>query len=142
MIREFQGEYRFLSNFYPAEIEYNGILYPTVEHAYQAAKTMSSSTKVFISMLKKPGDAKKMGQRVKVRPNWEELKLPVMEQLLIKKFEIPELREKLLATGNLLLQEGNWWGDTFWGYCLKTNRGFNHLGLLLMKVREQARQNR
>lgn len=72
-----------------------------------------------------------------MRSDWEEVKLGVMEGLLREKFSDPELRRKLLATGERELVEGNDWGDSFWGVC--AGRGKNHLGRLLMKLREELR---
>ena len=51
------------------------------------------------------------------------------------KFSNPDLKEKLLATGNEELVEGNWWGDQYWGIC--DGIGKNKLGKLLMKVRKE-----
>lgn len=136
MIQDFRGEYRFLSNYEPSEIVCGGILYPTVEHAFQAAKTFDHKDKITISHLTKPHKAKMFGQTVSLRPDWEMVKVDVMRECLIKKFKIPELQEKLLSTGNQFLVEGNTWNDKFWGVC--NGEGRNWLGHILMCVREQA----
>lgn len=149
-IREFRGDYRFLSNFYPAEtyIAFEGGVYPTVEHAYQAAKTLdklarepfqvsgSGSECKYIT----PGQAKRLGRTIHIRPDWEEVKLLVMETLLFKKFQDQLLRARLLETGTMELVEGNNWNDTFWGVDLRSGIGENKLGKLLMKVREHYEQ--
>jgi len=134
-INEFKGEFAFLSNFYPSIIEFNGITYPTVEHAYQALKTTDNDQRKKIASLAFPGQAKKAGQYLKVRNDWDDIRLGFMEELLNTKFKIPELRDQLIATGNQELQEGNWWKDKFWGIYLKDNEGENKLGKLLMKIR-------
>ena len=86
-----------------------------------------------------PGEAKRMGRQVTLRKDWEDVKISVMEKGLRMKFAIPELRDKLLATGEEELVEGNWWGDTCWGVCKGV--GANNLGKLLMKIREESRDN-
>lgn len=134
-IDKFSGENSFLSNFHPCVIEYEGIVYPSVEHAYQAAKTTSQALREAISSVTRPGLAKKMGQALIIRDDWESVKVMVMHELLIKKFSDLELRSKLMATGTSDLIEGNTWGDTFWGVCRGT--GKNKLGTLLMAIRNE-----
>ena len=136
MINEFRGEHAFLSNFYPSEIEFGEIKYPTVEHAYQAAKTINDAERVLIAMQKTPSKAKKVGQKVSIRPDWEDAKVGIMLNLIRQKFKNDiKLRNKLLATGNEELIEGNTWGDRYWGVC--RGEGLNNLGKLLMKVRKE-----
>jgi len=134
-IDEFQGRYRFLSNFYPVIVEYDGMTFRSVEHAFQAAKTHNHDQRVAIQKCDKPGDAKRKGRQVALRPDWEKAKLGVMLDLLQRKFQYPVLEQLLLATGHAQLIEGNSWGDTFWGQCGGT--GQNHLGKLLMAVRQE-----
>jgi N-glycosidase YbiA len=136
-ISSFTGDYRFLSNFYPSDVELDGIVYPSVEHAYQAAKTLDKEErKVFHKRpLPSAAEAKKLGRKSSLRSDWEGVKLQVMEDLLVQKFAHKELQEQLLATGQSLLVEGNWWGDSFWGVDNKKG-GQNHLGKLLMKIRK------
>ena len=134
----FDGENEFLSNFYSSPVEYEGIKYQTVEHAFQAAKTLENHERENIALLPTAGKAKRAGKKVKLRQDWEKIKLQVMEELLRKKFGDKELRKRLLATGNKELVEGNNWKDTFWGVC--NGKGQNHLGRLLMKVREEIRE--
>jgi ribA/ribD-fused uncharacterized protein len=134
IIGEFQGRYRFLSNFYPAEVELDNIIYPTVEHAYQAAKTLSQISRAQIRLAGTPGQAKRMGRVVKLRPNWEGIKLAIMDRLVCQKFSKEPLRSMLIATGDARLIEGNRWGDTFWGVC--RGIGQNNLGLIIMNIRE------
>lgn len=135
MISEFKDEFKFLSNFYSSPIEFEGIIYPTVEHAYQASKTDSISMREKIASLPFPGQAKKYGRKVEIRKDWD--KLEIMKELLRKKFSIPELKELLLSTNDEMLIEGNWWNDVFWGIDLKTKEGENHLDKLLMEIRDE-----
>jgi ribA/ribD-fused uncharacterized protein len=137
-ITEFDGEYRFLSNFHPAPMEYERISYPTVEHAYQAAKTTDYHERQRIAALPSPGRAKRAGAKLTLRPDWDALRLNVMETLLRQKFTLhADLRALLLATGDAILEEGNTWGDVFWGVC--NGVGENHLGKLLMKIRDELK---
>lgn len=133
-IASFHGKYRFLSNFYPCKIWMDEQMYTSVEHAYQAAKTVIPIERDRIRQALYPGQAKRLAKQVTLRPNWEELKIELMRALLLQKFGDLTLRQKLLATGDALLIEGNTWGDTFWGIC--NDKGANVLGKLLMEVRE------
>ena len=137
MIKEFKGKYRFLSNFWPVNIEYEDILYPSVEHAFQACKTLNRKERLFICQQPTPAQAKKAGRRVTLRPNWNLIKVPLMHELLYRKFAISELKKLLLQTGDKCLQEGNYWHDTFWGVSLKTGKGRNVLGSLLISIRQE-----
>jgi len=137
MIVSFTGEHRFLSNFYPSPIEMYGDIYPTVEHAFQAAKAAMVIDRQRIRNASSPALAKSLGREVLLRPLWDSMRLSVMERLLERKFAIPALRAMLLGTGNQELIEGNTWGDTFWGIC--HGQGDNQLGKLLMKIREELK---
>ena len=133
-IGRFFGEYRFLSNFYPAEVTLDGDVYPTVEHAYQAAKTNDPVARQTIRETTKPGDAKWLGRHVALNANWEHVKVLVMKGLLQQKFRSgTPLAARLAFTGNAELEEGNSWGDTYWGVC--NGKGQNMLGKLLMEIR-------
>ena len=134
IIGPFTGEYRFLSNFYEKGFKYLGIPMKSAEHAYQASKCEDILECACILFAPTPGKAKRLGQKCKLTPNWENEKLDVMEAILIEKFADPELKEKLLATGDADLIEINDWGDTYWGVC--EGKGSNYLGKLLMMVRE------
>lgn len=148
MIDSFDGQYRFLSNFANSVILYEGIIYPTVEHAFQAAKTLDISKRQEISLLATPGHAKRAGRKVILRPDWEEVKDQVMYHLVKLKFTDPILRGKLLATGEEELVEGNFWHDNYWGVCscercnsYAIDSG-NHLGNILVSIREQCKTGR
>lgn len=142
VIDSFQGEYRFLSNFELSPISVRvgkqDIQASTVEHAYQALKTTNADDRIRILSARTPGGAKRMGRDVKCRPDWDEVKLRFMRDLVFAKFEQnPRLRKFLLATGDAKLVEGNWWGDRFWGVC--RGEGRNNLGKLLMWTRARMR---
>jgi N-glycosidase YbiA len=136
-IKSFAGRYRFLSNFYPAKIEYQGRVFYTVEHAYQASKTHNEQDIDAIASAETPGKAKRMGRKVKLRANWNESRVRIMKELLLLKFSTTELRYRLLDTGDAELIEENNWNDRFWGVCKGV--GENMLGKLLMEVRTELR---
>jgi N-glycosidase YbiA len=161
MISEFQGDDRYLSNFWIAEVMYEGARYPTVEHAYQAAKSIIHEDREIIRRLRSPGEAKrawknelchqcngkgcsackgsgyKLGRKLTLRSDWQEINLNLMYEFVKQKFHYADLKKLLLATGDQELQEGNNWGDVFWGIC--RGKGENHLGKILMRVREELR---
>lgn len=134
-IVEFGGDYQFLSNFEPCRVTYDGEIYSTVEHAYQAAKTLDTQQREVIRDCETASKAKRFGQRVLMRDDWEKIKLGVMKELLEQKFSKEPYKSKLLGTGTMDIEEGNWWGDTFWGVC--EGKGDNHLGKMLMQIREE-----
>jgi len=149
MIVHFKSvEHRFLSNFYPIEMEYRGLIFPSSEHAYMSEK---SNENVEINGIKynwrqfctrkdiKPGKIKGESRFLTLRDNWNKLKVGVMYNVLVCKFSNPQLKERLLATGTENIQEGNWHGDIFWGVDLRQNPniGENHLGRLLMQLRDE-----
>lgn len=133
MIKKFEGAYRFLSNFWPSVVNFDGQQYQSVEHAFQAAKTTNLKEREFIRSQPTPGKAKQAGRSVTLRSDWEKIKIDVMRNLLIEKFNQYPLKQLLLSTGDEELVEGNNWGDVFWGVC--NGAGENHLGKLLMKIR-------
>lgn len=139
-IESFSGEHRFLSNFYklPQPIEWEGLFYPSTEHAFQAAKTLDPIQRSRIQAASTPGEAKRLGRSVTLRHGWDDMRVFVMDSLLWLKFSHPILRRWLLETGDAELVEGNTWGDTFWGVC--KGRGQNHLGKGLMRIRDAIRR--
>ena len=140
-IDRFDGEYRFLSNFWPCKIMLDGEEYASVEHTYQAAKTLDPALRLAIREIEKPGAAKKYGAEIiPPRHNWNQIKLWLMFDFLRQKFADADLREKLIATGDATLIEGNDWHDLYWGVCTCgrpacKDLGENNLGRLLMLVR-------
>lgn len=138
-ITSFKDDYAFLSNFFTASVTYEGVDYPTVEHAFQAAKTLDLEERDRIAKSPTPGKAKRLGQKVTLRSDWDKLRVSVMEELVRQKFQKPSLRLRLLATEDVELVEGNLWGDVFWG--VSNGQGRNELGKILMRVREDLGQN-
>lgn len=144
-ITQFSGQYRWLSNFYPCFVRYHDVVYPTTEHAYQATKTLDDDLRLRISRLPRPGLAKTFYRDhdliSAIRPGWHDLSLSVMEQILRLKFiDTRRFRDLLLATGDVTIQEGNYWGDTFWGVDLRTASGLNHLGKIIMRLRKELQE--
>lgn len=151
---KFTGKYEFLSNFSgsPVLALYRGsgeemtgpvtppehaLRVPSVEHAFQAMKCKLVEEFWWVATAARPADAKERGRRTTLRTDWVDVRLQVMLWLLRQKFQDAELARKLLATGDVQLIEGNWWGDRFWG--VSQGAGKNHLGRLLMQVREELR---
>lgn len=135
-IDRFTGDYFFLSNFYKAKTCYQGIVYPTSEHAFQAAKTLDPFGRRWIAAQGSPSMAKKLGRATILRPNWDDIKIAVMLEVLIGKFNGHQnLADALVATGDAELVEGNDWGDRFWG--TSGGSGRNVLGKLLMYLRDE-----
>ena len=138
VIDSFDKEYAFLSNFYEAPVEWEGITYPSNEHAFQAAKVINPVKRLEIAAAATPGQAKRMGRSVNLRHDWEQVKYNVMLDIVLAKFhQHPDLAEALLDTGDAELIEGNWWNDTTWGVC--NGVGTNWLGKILMSVRAQLK---
>lgn len=140
VISGFQGQYAFLSNFYQAPVSYMGQLYANSEAAFQAQKTLSAKEQQRFGMfrMQSAAEAKKLGKKLMLRPDWEKIKLRCMYEICMCKFmQNPELRQALLATGNSKLVEENAWGDTFWGTV--HGHGSNQLGQILMDIREKLR---
>lgn len=140
-INIFDGEYAFLSNFYRADVEFEGVIYPTNEHAFQTAKTLDPQIRQeFLTECPTPDKAKRKGRHVDLRPDWEKVKVDIMRTIVRNKFNAhPVLAAKLLATGDATLIEGTTWHDLFWGIDLTTGKGENHLGQILMQVRKELR---
>lgn len=133
------GSHMPLSNFYPSPIDFNGAIFPTVEHYFQAMKTDDLSQREAVRACATPGDAKRAGRQVTLKPGWDERRIAVMRYGLELKFgpQHQVLADWLLSTGDTLLVEGNTWGDTFWGRVRGV--GSNWLGHLLMARRAELR---
>lgn len=132
----FKGKYFFLSNFYESYTTIDHIVYPTIEHFFQAQKAMNNEERNSIIKAGSPNIAKAIGRKVQLRPDWEEIKDQVMYDGVKAKFtKNPILKAKLLSTGDAELIEGNWWNDTYWGVCKGV--GKNKLGQILMRVRDE-----
>lgn len=138
-IDNFTNEYSFLSNFYMCTIECLDDNYPSAEHAYQAMKTKDPSIREKIRNCKTPGQAKKIGNEISLRPNWNQMKYDIMLDIVFSKFDQnPNLKEKLLSTGDSNLIERNNWHDTYWGIC--NGVGENKLGEILMIIRKNFKR--
>jgi len=147
----FRGTYRFLSNFYNFETPMRKVIYSntqphilhfkSVESFYMAMKTTNPLLRVKISSAS-GAEAKRLGKLLDIREDWDDIKEDVMLYALRYKFSTlnPQLRQKLINTGDSYLQEGNWWNDKYWGVCLKTCEGLNRLGCLLMDVRGEINE--
>jgi ribA/ribD-fused uncharacterized protein len=142
-IKSFDGNYRFLSNFYKAPFEWNGKLWKTTEHAYQAMKAVDEFTREYIRNLETAREAKEEGKKIKLRSDWEIVKDKVMEEIVFEKFnQNKDIAIKLIQTNDMIIEEGNTWGDRYWGICPPdSNNGLNKLGIILMNVREKIRKN-
>jgi ribA/ribD-fused uncharacterized protein len=139
MINSFTGDYYFLSNFYMASVSYNGWDYTNNEAAFQAQKTKNRRLRFQLFSKASPSEAKATGRKIDLRSDWEEVKDKVMYEIVLAKFtQNPDLKEKLLATGDEHLEEGNTWGDTTWGTV--NGIGENRLGRILMKVRNELQE--
>ena len=135
-IDTFRGDYFFLSNFYEATVTYKGLTYGTSEAAYQAQKCMAEEEKAEFCAIS-PKAAKEKGHLMQQRPDWDCVKVGVMEEIVRCKFaQNEDLKAMLLGTGDAILEEGNTWGDTFWGV-VTSGHGQNHLGKILMKIRSE-----
>lgn len=131
----FRGRLFFCSNMYPCNIDYKGIVYPSAENAYQAYKSTDVKIHENFALLL-PMEAKKAGQNLLIRSDWDKIKLSVMKEILKMKFSNADLAKMLLATGDEVLIEVNYWGDRFWGESPR-GIGLNHLGNLLMEIRSE-----
>ena len=133
-IVEFRGPYRFLSNFFPCDVEYEGLTYPSSEHAFQAAKSTNKVYRREMQGCLDGATAKAKGRSVAMRPGWSQMRVGVMFEIVWNKFHSNlTLRSDLIRTGNMTLIEGNDWNDQFWG--VSRNIGQNWLGNILMNVR-------
>lgn len=138
-ISSFDGKYRFLSNFDFCIIEYDGMVFKSVEAAFQAMKTNDRALRFYFQTLL-PNEAKRKGRLIYLRSDWDKVKDSIMLDLIRIKFSIPVFRVQLLETDDAELIEGNWWGDKYWGVDSQTGEGLNKLGKILMQVREEIRR--
>jgi len=139
-IESFMGDYGFLSNFYPMPFHWNGQLWQTAEHAFQAAKSDDPMTRLEIMGASTPGKAKRLGRRVDLMEGWDGKRLGIMTDIVGAKFTEKSMASKLKGTAQELLVEGNLWHDQFWGSCQCPYHvripGENNLGKILMRCRD------
>lgn len=141
IINCFDGDFAFLSNFFECPVAYEGLCFGSSEAAFQAAKCRDRFERASFHYLR-PGKAKRLGRKVKLRSDWEEVKINEMRKIVREKFtQNPKLQELLINTGNATLIEGNYWHDNFWGNCTcekcKNIPGQNNLGKILEEIREE-----
>lgn len=156
----------FLSNFYPSRFTVTrdvvrACLYPDAlveagaegvdllasidwpdgETFFQAFKAERFEEVVAIATSFSPGQAKSLGRRCKMRPDWSAVRVEVMRQALAHKFAPgTELADRLLATETKVLIEGTMWHDRIWG--VYQGEGLNLLGVLLMEQRGYLKAKR
>ena len=142
-IDSFRGKFRFLSNFYPCAITFDGLTYASSEAAFHAQKCARREDKIQYTLLKNPIRAKQLGRRETLPDNWDDVRHEVMAAILRVKFADPVLADKLNDTGDAYLEEGNQWHDNFWGNCscerCRDRVGENRLGRILMDIRAEHR---
>lgn len=144
MINAFSGEYEFLSNFYNVPVLYDGLLFTNSEAAFHAQKTLDVNDRIRFTKYN-AGKSKREGRKLNLRTDWEKVKDNIMYEICKAKFsQNKDLRDKLLSTGDEYLEEGTTgWHDNYWGNCecerCKDVEGKNTLGRILMKVREELR---
>ena len=137
MINKFNDDTYYLSNFSPYPVKYNGVAYKNAEAAFQAQKCIKPDDRLLFADLDS-SQAKKLGRKISLRPDWEFCKVNIMREIVQAKFnQNADLRERLLSTGDEYLEEGNDWGDRIWGTV--DGKGANLLGLILMELRTQFR---
>jgi ribA/ribD-fused uncharacterized protein len=141
-VKQFKNVYKKYSNFYPVKVMFEGVTYPSVEHAFQAAKTKNKYLRLQISKIpsNQAGKVKAAGRRLKIRKDWDTIKISVMRYLLTQKFNQDEFKNLLLSVNGQII-EGNYWCDNYWGdcYCPKCQdiEGKNILGKLIMNIRDE-----
>jgi hypothetical protein len=127
-----------MSNFVECSVDFEGINFPSTEHAYVAAKTLDLELRKEISQVNTAGQVKRLGRALTLRPDWEEIKIDLMHDLLMQKFAREPFKSLLLSTKDSYLEETNHWGDVVWG--VSNGVGENNLGKLLMKIRKDLQE--
>ena len=138
-ISQFRGEFRFLSNFFPATVVMDGLRFTDTEAAFQSQKEPDKAH-MFEGL--DPATTKAMGRKANLREDWDEVKNDVMRRVVRLKFEQnTDLRKRLIDTGDVVLIEGNNWHDNYWGACTcegcERKKGKNMLGNILMELRSE-----
>lgn len=144
IINTFTGPNAFLSNFSPASVVLDDMEYPTVENAYQAAKTLDEERRELF-LYCSPGYAKKQGRQLSLRKDWSKVRNEIMLYLLRQKFQVgTTFAADLLGTGDAYICEGNSWHDNYWGACRCDMCAYsekqNWLGRMLMQIREELQK--
>jgi predicted NAD-dependent protein-ADP-ribosyltransferase YbiA (DUF1768 family) len=127
-ITSFKSEYSFLSLEYPYRIDFRGDLYPTLLHAFLAARATNSMDRTYIRRNSSTAKALKRGFKVAWRADWDVVEYQTL--LVLTRVKFPpgtKLAAKLLDTGDAELVEGKVGITQF-------------LGPVLMKVRADLRE--
>ncbi len=145
-ITQFQGEWRWLSNFGPGEVTLGKLTFPRREHGYQASKSLNLEVrKGFTDPAMTAGQAKRAGGFIEIRPDWERVKKKIMLLVVLSAFtQNLDLQKLLTETEDAYLEEGNTWHDNFWGACgcpRHLGAGENWLGRILTMVRDIVRED-
>ncbi len=134
----YTGPFDALNNFSAHAVEYNGVLYPTAEHAFQVTKSIDQDAKKAILAARSPLVAKTLsnGQYGAFRdPEWGDKKIGIMKDILTAKYEQhEEVRSVLDSTTGSTIEEDSP-TDYFWGIG-KDGLGKNHLGQIWMQIRD------
>lgn len=139
-IKRFSNDNRWLSNFSLCNIEMDGTIYPSVEHAYQAAKTKVPLERLwFTDNDLTAAQAKRLSKKITIREDWNVIRLTVMQSLVSQKFDQEPYCTLLLSTGDCHIEEGNYWNDVFWGVSSQTGKGDNNLGIIIMSIRDELK---
>lgn len=141
LICSFTGEYAYLANFYPCKIIMHGLSFRSSEQAYHWHKLALPGDREYLLSMDTPMRAKKYARSCEMVPDWDEMRTGIMLEVLLAKFtQNPELHRLLIETGKATLVGGNRWGDQFWGCVWSpengTWEGENHLGRTLMTIRD------
>jgi len=143
IIESFHDTHYYLSNFYENPMKVDGKSFKSNEHFFQASKAGNTEDFEYVRASATAAQSKKRGREIKMRGDWDNVKNTIMTQGLRAKFADPELRQRLLDTGDAALIEGNNWHDVYWGRCDCSKHGGdgqNWLGRLLMQLREELRK--
>jgi ribA/ribD-fused uncharacterized protein len=139
----YQEEFEYFSNFSAYQIEYDGLLWPTTEHAYQAAKFSNKKIKNNILKAKTPLEAFSISRDPKniLRKDWFKIRVKIMEDIIREKVkQHPYVYSKLIETGDKEIIEASPI-DSFWGWG-SDKKGENQLGKIWMKIREEIINNK
>lgn len=143
MINDFRGDYRWLSNFHLVPIRYQGIDFPSTEHAYQAMKSFDHNVRLQFSTAAglTCKEARQLGQEILLRADWSKIRDQVMEDVLRLKFAVgSDLAQRLISTDDEELCEGNRHHDCHFGICHCDKCGGigeNRLGIIQMMLRSE-----
>lgn len=157
-IQWFVSDYAFLDLTFRSAFYYDNDSYLSAAAAFEAAKILNRRDRVsFWGWNCKPWLARKLGKgipRYWIRPDWDAVQFDVMTEIQRSKFSWPDLRGKLVATGDAQLVYGNNFHDNLWGICmcqsLPTSKlkyginlrcsgsGDNRLARILMQVRQEC----